>query len=360
MKGETVPDQFSSWYASMSFQQDAVFTEKRWTAIKGYVAGVTKTDLTLLAKLAFRLTPQMGSPEVAALRQALAGDATQPGDDELIMLSASALAAAMNADADGIAALAATIVSSMSCGGLRELKQPMDLVGMADNVLRQLSETARRRPSLEQVKLVTPTVDRNDDALVQALNSGELPNVAHALAVATNKAISAMARRQREFEAAVQKYVNIQDEELDILWWLEGGHSFDLSLDFTKITAEHLPLAIARELGNLTKVLPGPPALSSLLSRTGLPDGPRQSIPDVVQGMPQDWLNKAADGLPKDGISAPLTPILFAIQRRQEVHGNDHWIAAWATTTGLPRESALSPIQFAAAAYREFSLTRLG
>lgn len=353
-------DQFSRWYASMSFQQDTAFTEKRWAAIKGHVEGVTKTGLTLLAKLAFRLKPQMGSPEVAALRQALAGDAAQPGDDELILLSASALAAAIYSDADDIAALAATLVSSMSCGGLREPKQQMDLVGMADNVLRQLSETARRRPSLEQVKLVAPTVDKNDEALVQAANSGVLLNVAQALAVATNKAISAMARRQREFEAAVQKYINIQDEELDILWWLEGGHSFDLSLDFSKVSAEHLPLAIARELGNLTKVLPGPPALSSLLSRTGLLDAPLQSIPDAVQSMPLEWLNKTVEGFPSDGISALVTPILFAIQRRHEVHGNDDWVAAWVTTTGLPREPVLSPIQFAAAAYREFSLTRLG
>lgn len=353
-------DQFSNWYASMSFQQDAAFTEKRWTAIKDHVEGVTKADLALLAKLAFRLNPQMSSVEVAALRQALAGDAAQPGDDELIMLSASGLAAAMDSGTGGTAALAATVVSSMSCGGLRALKQPMDLVGMADNVLRQLSETARRRPSLEQVKLVSPVVNKNDDVLVQAVNTGELQSVAQALAVATNKAISAMARRQREFEAAVQKYVNIQDEELDILWWLEGGHSFDLNLDFSKASAEHLPLAIARELGNLTKVLPGPPALSSLLSRTGVLHAPPQSIPGAVQGMSQDWLNKAVDGLPNDGISAPLTPILFAMQRRHEVHGKDDWINAWATTTGLPCEAVLSPIQLATAAYREFSLTRLG
>lgn len=352
-------DQFSTWYASMSFQQDAGVTEKRWTAIERHVEAITKSGLALLVKLAFRLKPQMGSAEVAALRQALAGDGAQPGDEELFLLSASALAAALNSEADAIAALAATVVSSVSCGGLRELKQPMNLIGMTDNVLHQLSETARRRPSLEQVKLVAPTVDKNDEALIQAVNSGVLLNIAQALAVATNKAVAAMARRQREFEAAVQKYVNIQDEELDILWWLEGGHSFDLSLDFSKIAPEHLTLAIARELGGLTKVLPGPPALSSLLSRTGLLDAPLQSIPDAVQGMPQEWLNKAVDGLGVDGISAALTPILFAMQRRHEVDGKDDWIAAWCTTTGLPREARLSPIQFAAAAYREFSLTRL-
>lgn len=353
-------DEFSSWYASMSFQQDASFTEKRWTAIEDHVKTVSKSSLALLAKLAFRLKPQMGSAEVAELRQTLAGEVTAPGDDELIMLSASALAAAMDSEADTVAALAATVVTCASCGGLRELKMLMDLVGMGNNVLRRLSETSRRRPSLEQANLVTPTVDKADEALIQAVNTGVLLNVAQALAVATNEAISAMARRQREFEAAVQKYVSIQDEELDILWWLEGGHSFDLSLDFAKIAPEHLPLAIARELASLTKVLPGPPALSSLLSRTGLLNAPLLSIPDAVQGMPQDWLNKAADSLAVDGVSANLTPILFAMQRRHEVDGKDDWIAAWCTTTGLTREAQLSPLQFAAAAYREFSLTRIG
>lgn len=353
-------DEFSSWYASMSFQQDASFTAKRKAAIDAHVGTASKSGLALLARLAFRLKLQMSSAEVAALRQALAGEATPPGDDELVILSASALALAIDSETDSIAALAATLVACVSCGGLRQLTQPMDLVGRGNNVLRRLSETSRRRPSLEQAKLVTPAMDKADEAVIQAVNAGNLLGVAQAIAVATNRAISTMARRQREFEASVQKYVNIQDEELDILWWLEGGHSFDLGLDFSKILPEHLPLAVARELAGLTKVLPGPPALSPLLSRTGLHDAPPQSIPEAVQGMPEAWLNKALEGLATDGISAALTPILFALQRRQEVEGKDDWITAWCTTTGLKREATLSPLQFAAAAYREFSLIRLG
>lgn len=353
-------DEFTGWYASMSFQQDASFTARRKAAIEAYVKAVTKSSLALLARLAFRLKPQMGSPEVAALRSALAGEVTSPGDEELIMLSASALAAAMDSESDAVTALAATVVASVSCSGLRELQQPMDLVGLSSNALRRLSETSRRRPSLEQTKFVAPTVDITDAALQQALTDENIQNAVQALVVATNAAISTMARRQRAFEAGVQKYVNIQDEELDILWWLEGGHSFDLGLDFSKAAPAHLPLAIARELAGLTKVLPGPPALSSLLSRTGLLDAPPQSIPDGVQGMPESWLSQAASSLAIDSVSATLTPILFAMQRRHEVEGKDDWIAAWCTTTGLAREAKLSPLQFAVAAYREFSLTKLG
>lgn len=353
-------NEFSSWYASMSFQQDSAFTAKREAAIDAYVKTVTKSSLALLAKLAFRLKLHMSSPEVAELRHAFGDEATQPGDDELLMLSASALAAAMNSESDSVTALAATVVASVSCGGLRELKQPMDLVGLSDNALRQLSETSRRRPSLKQARLVTPAVDKDDAVLQQALNAGNMPEAVQTLIVATNKAISAIARRQREFEVAVQRYVDIQDEELDILWWLEGGHSFDLGLNFSKVAPEHLPLAMARELTGLTKILPGPPALSSLLSRTGLLDAPPQSIPDAVQSMPEVWLNQAIDGLVADGVSATLTPILFAMQRRHEVEGKDDWIAVWGTTTGLTCDAQLSPLQLAVAAYREFSLIQLG
>lgn len=353
-------EQFASWYSSMSFQEDASFTEKRWSALYSHVEDVTEDGLALLARLAFRLKQSTGAPEVAKLRETLSGDATSPGDEELVMLSASALAVAMGFEDDDITALAATVVACTACGGLRELKQPMDLVGLSSNALRRLAETLRRRPSLEQAKLLTPTVDKADPTMQQALNEGNLANAVQAVVNGTNKALSAMARRQREFEAAVQKYVNIQDEELDILWWLEGNHSFNLGLDFSEVSPHHRPLAMARELADLTKVLPGPPALSSLLSRTGVQDAEPQSIPEAVQGMPMDWLNQTIDSLVAKGISATLTPILFAMQRRHEVEGKDDWIAAWCTMTGLARDVRLEPLQLATAAYREFSLIRLG
>lgn len=353
-------DDFSSWYAGMSFQPDAAFTEKRWAAVDEHVQAVSKDSLALLSKLAFRLNPQMGSSEVAALRQALTGEATSPGDEELLMLSAAALAAAVDSDADGIAALAATVVMCVACASLRALEQPMDLVGKAANVLRQLSETSRRRPSLKQAKFIAPTVDKNDEGYAQALATANVLTIADALVTATNKSISALAKRQRDFEMSVQKYVNIQDEELDILWWIEGKHSFDLDQGFSQVSGEHLPLAIARELAGLTKVLPGPPALHSLLSRTGLLAAPEVSVVDAIQSMPPAWLSKVVEPLKNAGISPTLTPILFGLQRRQEVHGKDDWIAPWCTTTGLSRDVKLAPISLAEAAYREFSLTMLG
>ncbi len=353
---------FSRWFSSMSFQEDASFTDQRWNAITGFLEGAVNTGrLALLARLAFHLKQPMGSPEVAELRNVLAGGATPPGDGELSLLSASTLAVAMDFDTSSGAALAATVVTCTACAGQRELRQPMDLVGMSDNTLRHLAETSRRRPSIAQAKLVTPTVEMPD--LSEMMNSFQQASVQSALqsvVTATNKAIGAMARRQREFEVAVQKFVNIQDEELDILWWLEGKHCFELGTDFLDTLPQYRPLAIPHELASLTKVLPGPPAIQSLLSRTGILLAEPQSIPEAVQCMPIDWLGKTIESLEVGCVSASLTPILFGMLRRQEVEGSDKWIDVWCAATGLSREAKLEPMQLAVAAYREFSLARMG
>lgn len=354
-------NEFTRWLSSMSFQEDASFTDQRWDAINSLLVAVNVGRLALLARLAFHLKQPMGSPEVAELRNVFAGHTPPPGDEELSLLSASALAIAMDSDTDAISALAATIVACIACTGLRKLKQPMDLVGMSDNVLRSLADTSRRRPSIAHAKLVTPTVDMPDlSAMTSSFQPASVESVLQSVVAATNKTLGAMARRQREFEVAVQKFVNVQDEELDILWWLEGGHSFDLGADFLDTLPQYRPLGIAHELASLTKVLPGPPAIQSLLSRTGIPHAEPQSIPDAVQCMPIDWLSKTVESLEVGRLSAHLTPILFAVHRRQEVDGIDKWIDVWCAATGLSREVKLEPLQLAVAAYREFSLVRMG
>lgn len=354
MKGE-----FSKVYAA-SFPEDASLIERRWEAINTCIEELNKSTIVVLVALAFRLRPPQGSVDIQAVRNVLTGDAVSLGEEEFHILSASALKLAMQGKDKDVAVLSASIVCSASCGGLREPRQPMNLVSISENVLSHHSENSRRRPSLEHGRFTAPLAEKGDAAFLKAIGEQNAIGAVSALLESTNKALNKMAGRQREFEAAVQKYVNIQDEELDILWWLEGGRSFDLACDFSKIEAEHLPLAVARELAGLTKVLPGPPAIISLLSRTGLLDEPLLSIPVCVQSMPLAWLNQVVDSMNADHISPALTPVLFALQRRHEVHGQDEWISAWSTITGITQDKLLSPLQLALAAYREFTWTQLG
>lgn len=353
-------DNFFNWYANMSFSEDDGHAEKRFQAIKALVDHPTAQTLEALTRLAFRMKPQMSAPEITEIRSTLTGELQPPGDEELSMLAASALAWAMDSDDDN-APLVATMVATASCGGLRTLAQPMDLAGMSESATRKLAEASRRRPSLEPTKLLATKLDTTEVAAALKLASENNPGAAlQAVVSSINKVLAAVAHRQVAVETEFQKYTKLQDEELDILWWLQGGHCVDLQKDFPDLPAEHRPLAIGRELACLTKVLPGPTALQSLLLRTGVPAAPKLSIAAAVQGMPESWLDTALAKINKDELSPVTTPILFALSRRKELDGAEGWAPAWSKLTSLDQVVELEPLRLAEMAYREFLLVQLG
>lgn len=351
---------FAGWYSSLSFNDDENYIAKRWASVELFIEEADWSDLEILIQIAFRIKVQMGSPEVAALRNKLSGDLGTLGDEEFTLLAAATLSYQMNDDSDQ-AALVATAVSTASCAGLRPVKQPMDLVGISENVLRRLAETSRRRPALVAQKPPRSTLDASEvNAFVAKANEGAYGEATQAIAASTNKILNSLAKRQATFEASVHRYVLVQDEELDILWWLLGNHCNDFGLSFSEVPPEQRPLAIARELAKLTTVLPGPSAITSLLTRACVSVAPRLSIAAAVQNMPAKWLASALGEFSINQTDRYTKPILFAFLRHQELEGNDGWITAWCTLTGLDQVAELDPLQLAETAYREFVLAKLG
>lgn len=353
-------NEFAAWYSGLSLNEDANYFAKRLASIKELIKECQGNDWELLTQISFRIKIQMSSSEVAALRGKLTGDLAAPGDEELILLAAAALALQMQDDS-GEAVIVATMVSTASCASLRPLNQPMDLVGISENVIRRLAETSRRRPVLEAQKAPKSALDTAEvSAFVARAAEGAHAEVAQSIVTSTNKILTGLAKRQAAFEAAVQRYVLVQDEELDILWWLLGDYCNDLSLHFKDIPAAQRPLAIARELARLTTVLPGPSAITSLLTRAGVSAAPRCSITEAVQAMPLKWIAEALQDFPAGESARYTKPVLFAFVRHQELEGGDGWVQGWSTLTGLNTTDELDPLQLAQAAYREFILTKLG
>lgn len=353
-------NEFARWYSSLSFSDDASYVAKRWASVIGLIQALDNNGVVSLTQIAFRIKVQMSSPEIATLRSRLAGDLPAPGDEELTLLAAAALAYDMDEDSDR-AALVATAISTTSCAGLRQLTQPVDLIGISENVLRRFAETSRRRPVLEAQKTTRSTLDPSDvAAFVAKANDGAYGEAVQAIATSTNKVLTALAKRQALFESSVQRYVLVQDEELDILWWLLGNYCCDLAQNFLEVPLEQRPLAIARDLARLTTVLPGPSAIVSLLTRAGVTAAPRCTIESAVQSMPVKWLTEVLEEFRIGESSRYTTPILFALSRRQELEGNDGWTQGWSTLTGLDPAAELSALQLAEAAYRELILCKLG
>lgn len=353
-------EQFNGWYGGMEFSENAEVRAQRYAAIQAAARSPSITTLEVLVRLAFRTKMQNLSTEAGQVRNRLAEAGPALNDEEAALLAAMTLAMVLE-EQDATAGKAAALVTGASCAGLRTLTQPMDLVGLAIAAQNHLAESARRRPPLEQQKLVNPQIDIA--AHLNALEDGNIETVRaaiDALASASRQTLTAMATRQRAFETAVQGYVKVQDEELDILWWLQGGRCTRFDQNFEDVRSEFRPIVIAVELAALTKVLPGPTALPSLLSRARVDDVAQLSIPAMVQGFPHEWLGRV---LPEDKagkVSATTTPILEAVRRRQEVDGQDTWVPAWATVTGVEATAALPARTLAELLYRELLQVSLG
>jgi len=156
-------------------------------------------------------------------------------------------------------------------------------------------------------------------------------------------------RRQQGLMQSVDSFLRMQDEELQMLWWLIGSRSVDLDVPFEKLPPEAKPLFLAKELAEDTELLPGPPSIKGLLSRAGLPET-AIDIARVINGADAVWLRGF---LPEDEPSPVTTPIHYALKRQVETGAGQAWVAGWAAAVGAPTDLSVKSIQLAVLFYRE-------
>ena len=177
------------------------------------------------------------------------------------------------------------------------------------------------------------------------------------LAGAITEAMQKLADRQADFEGRALRYISIQDEELNMLWWLQGGRTRAGEV-FGDVPREQRPFVLARDLAEATFDLPGASAIGSLLDRAGVKDDEPLEISAAIQALPIDWLRIALPEADKHKASAVTSPLHEGIRRRLEVRGENSWVAGWAAVCDVPAAASLSPLQLADLFYCEQLLIR--
>ena len=168
-------------------------------------------------------------------------------------------------------------------------------------------------------------------------------------AAATHVAMAALAKRNAVAVADAGAFIAIQDEELQMLWWLVGERSWDLDRAFTAVPADAQPLIFGKELASLTESPPGPRSVKSLLSRAGLKDRKRLSVSAAVNACPSEWLRPLV--AEKDP-SPVIHPIHFAIKRKLETEEDRAWIENWAAVAGVDAGHTLGALAAGTLFYR--------
>lgn len=337
--------EFQDWYEAVQLKLNPQVMEARWAAVQGLAASsVSVEDLEALARAAFR--SDQTTAATATVRTKLAGNGGAMPEEEFQLLGAATLFVMLKEDHPA-AARVATMICTAQFKNLRTLRQPMDLVGLAATVRIGLARTSRRRPRLELE--ARPSLELDTTAAEESEDTNESISL---LASAITEAMQRLAHRQAEFEERVLRYINIQDEELNMLWWLQGGRTRAGEV-FGNVPREQQPFVLARDLAEATFDLPGASAIGSLLDRAGIKDDEPLEIAATIQALPIDWLRIALPQADKHKTSPVTTPLHEGIRRLLEVRGENSWVAGWASVCDIDPAARLSPLQLADLFYCE-------
>jgi hypothetical protein len=356
------PD-FARWHASIGLGDDEARRQSRWAGVSAVAQAADSKDIEILIRLAFKSRQPAAAAQVQKIRQAFkTADAAfemQGNDRELQVLAAASLAALMNAG-NNSGAEAALAVTTASMAGARKPDLPMELHVIAEGAIDQIAETNRKRPNLAAHTSMDALKFDFEEAAAKAKAEPNAEGFAQAFMLAAEAAhavFAQMARRQVNAVQAMGSFLRVQDEELQMLWWLTGQRSFDLDCTFAAVAAEAQSLVFAKELADNTEFLPGPASVKALLSRAGLKDRRKIALSTAINAADASWLQE----LMPEGEPSPLsTPIHFGIKRQLETGAGDTWVPGWAAAVGVAANFAASPLTLGLLFYRERLLLLFG
>lgn len=353
--GELKHPDFARWYQSVSLGEDRQRRQLRWNGVQAIVDDADRNTVEALLRLAIggRAPPDLN--QLQSIRESFrnADPEFQMGGNEreLQVLAASVLAVLIQGT-DSTSSFAALAATTAAFGGARMPDLPMDLAQLAESAISRLADANRVRPNLLALAADSPKFDFESAA--QKVRS--LPNwdgVADAFELAAEGArgaVRTLSARQNKAIRAFDKFIRIQGEELQMLWWLIGQRSEIYDCGLSDVPVEAQPFVFAAELAAVTEFLPGPRSLRGVLSRAGLPGQGNLQIAAAVNAAKSEWLEALVKNVSPSSVSSPLHT---AIVRQLETGPGQAWVAGWAAVSEVDASFALSPMKLAELFYRE-------
>jgi hypothetical protein len=345
------------WMKELSFEEAPQTLQLRENAAKVMTDNLTTEQIEDLVRLAFGMKPRADCALMTQLIKACQdSDPSFPqfdNDRQLTLIGGMVLDRCMSdVSIDGIGVLCALAVVTASVAAKRDLKLPVNLPALATAALDKATHAGRSRPDLSKAangitSTPTPTAPK-----IEAVDA---PSIQAAFTELTASVKTYTTKITRQFTAALSstdRYLQLQDDEMQMLWWLIGERSWQLDCCLSEVSDGIRPLLIAEELAGITRILPGPLSIQSLFARAGVVATEETTLPQQIAAVTadSDQLRKI---VPETSFSSLLYPLHFGIERQMENGPGDQWVTAWRNKTGLPDALILRPIDFATQAYRE-------
>ncbi|MEH6784416.1 MAG: GTPase-associated system all-helical protein GASH [Alcanivorax jadensis] len=346
---------FAPWYKTVSFSCDEELIRARWEGLLSFIDEVNENEVEALLRLAYGTRQPPEADVVQSFREKFkeADEAFEMSgnDREMQLLAAACLAVIMSTVDAEKAPFAAIAVTTTAFGSGRKADLPMDLKDLGGHEVSRLGEYLRKRPALSIPS--TPLIIKPEETIEKFSAQQNWEGVKQGfkdIAQAVTNGIKVPMQRQVSALRKVTSFIEIQDEELKMLWWLVGRYSDSYGCAFEKVPVAARPFTFASELASVTARLPGPPSISGILSRAGLRARKRVVVADLVNSFDQSWV---ADLVRGNNLSPVSMPLHFALERQLETGPGDAWVAGWAAAVGVGEQYALPELELAELFYRE-------
>ncbi len=354
--------EFPQWYSHVDMTNDSEIRKARWAAIDRYLDCDGEIDLDTLLKLAYDFRKKPTDNQIHDFRQCFREFderfPTSGNERELKLLAVICLAQIVENNSYNQSAEAALSIITADFNGAREIPFPINLVGIARQSMQLHGRNIRQRsncfdssPNIGSISL-KGIIDRD------AHDYTEVADAFPKLESIINTTLVPQIREtiQANIEGA-KKLIEIQDEELQMLWWFVGQYSHSIDCTFDKLEADIKPLILAAELSETTTLIPEPMSIKPLLSRAGLAKQKKKiKLTSAINSAPEEWLKSQTEG---KKICPLTTPIHFAIERQLETGSGESWIAGWSASTNINENISLTPLDLSLLYYRESLLTSL-
>jgi hypothetical protein len=309
---------FPDWYRPIHLSPTPELLERRWNAaIRLLPKGSPFNACRDLLRLFIGIRAQNEQGFIDTLKSS---DPTFPGKDnelEVRVLGGAALANKL-AESDGAAIFVGYALITAEAVDEQVVEQHRDVQKQAAALLRELgfSKRACETPSsveakLSAVKWTAPkqlsevqfqtvpnhqqiaNVDQNFNLIKEAFSG--LATSLSTLAQQVEGVRKASGTAIKELGALVpDPRVSILEEESNMLWWLFSEWSRDLEEPLCDLEAGVAAIIAGKELADLTKILPGHPAVRGFLQRAIAASrkdhaGAQVSIADAIDKTPIEW-----------------------------------------------------------------------
>jgi hypothetical protein len=335
---------FPDWYRLAGLKPESETIQNRSKVVDAYALKLDVVKILKLVGFFIGKTEMEGEPRDELNRVFQEADPAFSVKDntlELRVLAGSLLATVME-NAKGSKPLVAAL--SINCGnfGIPVQKALIPDVGLlATEVLQTLSSTVRQIGTIGGSKLESLKIDNFAD-----------PNVWGPQIKEFTKTSSTAINR-------IEEVLRILAEETNILWWLLADYSNDLDQPFEKVSAECLCLVPAKELADLTGLLPGPLSAKATLSKiiNRRKNSPPVKLMDAVNAIPRNWRESRAGSIDMSNLGL-LIPITLAVVKSLETDDKASWVPVYNKASGISAKQTYTELELAFQFYQECLLIR--